>query len=388
MKILSIISKSIKEQLRSFWILLLTLSMGPFFIFVYYLIIETSKPVYNIVFVSEDLGIQSNGEYIFHGEELYNTMYCNRSVKIPLPFRVSRADNFKSAESLLKERKADAVVYVDSTFSMKTEILRSGRSDEVPEVTLSGNLTDMKYLMSAVWAGEVVNNYLLAATGTKRIVKITEIPVGNSGVISDFDIVVPGLLILAVIMLMFTASIAFVSEVENKTIMRLKMSRLKVSEYITGITIVQLAIGLIAVMLTLATAVALGFRYTGSIGSILVIASLTSLSVIAFGLVIAAVTKSSNEVLVVGNFPMFLFMFFSGAAFPLKGEAWFTIAGYPVNLQSLMSPAHAISALNKSLLLNLPFNSLFPEIIAILILTALYFIAGGLIFNARHLKSV
>jgi len=31
-------------------------------------------------------------------------------------------------------------------------------------------------------------------------------------------------------------------------------------------------------------------------------------------------------------------MFFSGAAFPMKSEALFTVAGYPINIQGLMTP--------------------------------------------------
>ena len=103
------------------------------------------------------------------------------------------------------------------------------------------------------------------------------------------------------------------------------------------------------------------------------IASLTSLSIIAFSLIIAAITKSANEVLVVGNFPMFLFMFFTGAAFPLKSEALFSIAGYPINIQGLMTPTHAISALNKTLIMNMDLSSIIPEIISIIVLTLIYF---------------
>ena len=57
MKLISIIKKSLKEQIRSYWVLLLTLSMGPFFIFVYYLIIETWNPAYRILVVNNDEGI-------------------------------------------------------------------------------------------------------------------------------------------------------------------------------------------------------------------------------------------------------------------------------------------------------------------------------------------
>ena len=61
--------------------------------------------------------------------------------------------------------------------------------------------------------------------------------------------IVPGILIVSLIMLMFTASIAFVSEVENKTIMRLKLSKLNVLEFLTGISFVQLLVGVVSVIL-------------------------------------------------------------------------------------------------------------------------------------------
>ena len=215
---------------------------------------------------------------------------------------------------------------------------------------------------------------------------LKETALGTSATASSFDMIVPGILIVSLIMLMFTASIAFVSEVENKTIMRLKLSKLNVFEFLAGISSVQLLVGIISVLLTLLTAIMLGFKYEGSMMIMIIIASLTSLSIIAFSLIIAAITKTANEVLVVGNFPMFLFMFFTGAAFPLKSDALFTIAGYPINIQGLMTPTHAISALNKTLIMNMDISSIIPEIISIIVLTMLYFLIGGIIFKQRHLK--
>ena len=203
---------------------------------------------------------------------------------------------------------------------------------------------------------------------------------------NDFQMMVPGLLIVSLIMLMFTASIAFVSEVENKTIMRLKLSKITTLQFLAGNTIVQLILGVTSVILTLVIALMLGYQYSGSLLIMILIAGLTSLSIIAFSLIIAALTKTAGEVLVVGNFPMFLFMFFTGAAFPLKSAALFTIAGYPVNLQGLMTPTHAISALNKTLTMDMSFGSIIPEITAICILTLIYFIVGAIIFKKRHLK--
>ena len=197
---------------------------------------------------------------------------------------------------------------------------------------------------------------------------------------------VPGILIVSLIMLMFTASIACVSEVEHKTIMRLKLSTLKAFEFLCGIGLVQFMIGIASVLLTLVTAMFLGFQYQGSLFLMLTIAGITCLSIISFSLIIAAITKSANEVLVVGNFPMFLFMFFTGAAFPIKSDALFAIAGYPISIQGFLSPTHAISALNKIFVMNMNIASIVPEIISILVLTLLYFTIGAYVYNQRHLK--
>jgi ABC-2 type transport system permease protein len=386
MKIISIITKSLKEQIRSYWVLLLTLSMGPFFIFVYFLIVETSKPQYTVLIANNDIGVLTNGQKINHGNYLIGYFKSLNADKIAIPFTVSVATDKLSGIESLKNKKAHALIIVDSSFSLAIDKRRLNDSVAVPKVEFIGDLSNTNYLVSAVWANEILNQYTLIATHNKRIIEVRETALGTSATMSSFDMIVPGILIVSLIMLMFTASIAFVSEVENKTIIRLKLSKLTAFEFLGGNSIVQLLVGITSVLLTLFTAILLGFHYTGSILIMIFIASLTSLSIIAFSLIIAAITKSANEVLVVGNFPMFLFMFFTGAAFPLKSEALFSIAGYPINIQGLMTPTHAISALNKTLIMNMDLSSIVPEIISIIVLTLIYFMVGGIIFKQRHLK--
>lgn len=52
----------------------------------------------------------------------------------------------------------------------------------------------------------------------------------------------------------------------------------------------------------------------------------------------------------------------------------------------IRTPTHAISALNKTLIMNMDVLSIIPEIISIIVLTILYFLIGGIIFKQRHLK--
>lgn len=388
MKTLNIIIKSLKEQLRSFWVLLLTLSMGPFFIFIYYLITETSKPQYDIHIVNYDTGAISDGQEVNHGE-MIASFFSNSNLDVnAVPFKVTASKDKETAIEKVKKGEIDALIVIDHEFSQSLEKQRLKDMSSEAGVEFIGDLTKTNYLISAVWANEVLNEYTLMATNNKRIINVKETALGSSGSMSDFQMMVPGLLIVSLIMLMFTASIAFVSEVENKTIIRLKLSKLTTLQFLAGNTIVQLMVGVFSVILTLIIALMLGYNYSGSLFIMVLVAGLTSLSIIAFSLIIAAVTKTAGEVLVVGNFPMFLFMFFTGAAFPLKSEPWFTVAGYPVSLQGLMTPTHAISALNKTLTMDMGFGSIIPEITAILILTVIYFIIGAIIFKRRHLKLV
>ena len=386
MKISGVIVKSFREQFRSFWVLLLSLSMGPFFIFIYFLIMESSKPQYNILVVNGDSGLFEKGQHINYGKDLLH-YFSTANLDIgSTPFVTTVIADRNTGMEKLKNKRADALIIIPGSFTKSLDARKHYDSLALTRIEFMGDLTSANYLISAVWANEMINAFALLTTNSKRIVEVNETALGISASISSFDMIVPGILIVSLIMLMFTASIAFVAEVENKTIMRLKLSRLSTLEFLGGIGLVQMMVGIFSVVLTLFMAILLGFQYQGSLILMLIVAGLTSLSIISFSLIIAAVTKSANEVLVVGNFPMFLFMFFTGAAFPLKSDALFTVAGYPVTIQGLMTPTHAISALNKTLVMNMDLKSILPEITAIIVLTIIYFIVGAIIFKRRHLS--
>jgi ABC-2 type transport system permease protein len=388
MKLIGVIIKSLKEQVRSLWVLLLTLSMGPLFIFIYFLITESSKPQYKILLLNKDAGVTVEGKMVNHGNLLTSFVHHPSLDSLKIPFTLEEISDRDKGVEMLQNNKADALIILHPSFSSSIALFGQQNAPDSPVVEFVGDLSKTGYLISAVWANEIIHEFALRLTNTKRVVNVKETPLGTSGKISEFDMLVPGILILSLIMLMFTASIAFVTEVEHKTILRLKLSNVTAAEFLGGVSFVQLLVGIASLLVTLLTAVLLGFQYAGSLLVMIMIAGLTSLSIIAFSLIIAAATKSANEVLVVGNFPMFLFMFFTGAAFPMKSEPLFTLAGYPINLQGLMTPTHAISALNKTLVMDMGLKTILPEIIVILILTAIYFFIGAVFFRHRHLKLV
>jgi ABC-2 type transport system permease protein len=384
MKLKSVIRKSIKEQRRQFWIFFLTVSMAPFFVVVYYLINESSQPQYDLLVLNQDRGLDVAEWH--YGELLIEELGKIDTASLDLPLTITAVDDKAQAIQKLKNKKADALIILPEGFSQAVHGLIQGEGESSVLIELVGDLTHIDYMVSAVWMEELINEYITQATQIPRPVRISETSLGVSGERDEFDLYVPGILILSIIMLMFPASIALVTEVEHKTIVRLKLSQVGTLEFLTGVSIVQVFIGIISVGLTLLVAVALGFDLSGSIPLFVALVILTSLSIIAFSLIVAAYTRTVNEVLVVGNFPLFLFMFFTGAAFPVQGVVLFSVAGYPITLQGLMSPTHAISGVNKVLILNMGWKDILPEMVALVTLTIVYFGIGVIAFRRRHMR--
>ncbi|MFH1852334.1 MAG: ABC transporter permease [Candidatus Neomarinimicrobiota bacterium] len=386
MKFWSVIKKNFREQARSFWILVLTVTMAPFFVFVYYLINEAWQPRYDLLFVNRDAGCEVAGQVVNHGQGLIAMTEALENDTLAMPVTVGRATDRNTALELLRNKQADALVMIPENFSIALEQLMQTGSGPRSNLELVGDLTDMNYMVTAIWAGEAFNRYLAKVSPVTMPVGIIETSLGVSGEIDEFDQWIPGLLILSIVMLMFTATIAIVTEVENGTIIRLKLSRIGVLNFLGGMTVVQVIVGLLSILLTLAAAVLMGFDYSGSLGALLVIALLTSVSMIAFSLILAAGTKTVNEVLIVGNFPLFLFMFFTGAAFPLEGKTLFTVAGYAITAQGIMSPTHAVNAAKKVLIMGAGLGDVLPELTTLVVLIVCYWVLGAGLFYRRHMR--
>jgi ABC-2 type transport system permease protein len=382
MKFIAVIYKSLVEQFRSFWLLVLTVITAPFFVLVYNLINESYKPSYDIVLVNEDKGTQVVSTGIINlGDSL--TAYIGRSLKTGFTFL--KAGSRSEAEKKINNKKADVVIVVPANFS---SIMLGGErtSEALPELEFIGNLTDINYIIGAIGIYDGISIFFSAYLKTEPQFIMKETPIGASGSLSDFDLAVPGLLVFSIVMLMLSASSAFVAEVENRTIQRLKLSRLRTAEFLGGVSVVQLLVGILSILLTLVAAFSLGFHFEGNWLAFLIVAVLTCISIIAFSLIIAAFTRTVTQVLVVGNFPLFLFMFFTGAMFPVNAPEWFRIGDYGVSITGLMSPSHAVSALYDLLIMKKQLPELWPQLLCLIVISVVYFIIGVWFFNRRHMR--
>lgn len=376
-----IFTKGIREQLRDYWILVMILVMAPLFIAIYFLMSNPGMLTYDVVLVNQDRGIM--------GENLVNTLMLSEAEDEVPGLSYERVTDRETAINMLKRGDADVVVVIPEEFSMALELKRdSGQISSIGVLELVGNITSMEYIVAAVWTEELINDFIMESVGMLYPLSWEETALGHSGERSEFELYVPGLLILSIIMIIFSASAAIVREAETRTLERLKISRLSALEFLGGISLVQIIIAFLSLVFALLTAMGLGYTLVpGSLVFILLISFLTALSMISFSLIVAAMCRSIKEVAIIGTFPLFLLMFFTGAAFPISGGKLFSVGGKDFMLNHILSPTWAIEALNKVLVSGLELREVIPEMVAILVLTILYGFLGTWAFKKRHMRA-
>ena len=381
MKLLAVIRKSLTEQLRQFWILLLTISMAPFFVGIFYLIYKSSSLNLKVSVVNLDRRTVPAGTADY-SLELMKYLQTVQNDTIPVTFL--EAPDRQAAAEQVRTRKTNAMILIPAGFSDSIRLKQAGGNVRVP-FEMSGNLTETNYMVSAILGITYVAGFINSATGAREPYHFVETPAGISSKLNDFTIAVPGLLILATIMLMFSGAIAFVAEPEKKTMLRLKLSKVTPLTFLTGVSIIQIVVGLVSVLLTLGTAYLFEFEFSGGFWPFLLVCVLTCLSVVGFSLILAGATRSVNEVLVVGNFPMFLFMFFSGTVFPMSGATLFTFGGYHFTVPGLMSTFHGTEALKQIIIYQAGLADIWPQLVSLGGLTILYFVVGYWLYRRRHM---
>ena len=114
MKTLSIIIKSLKEQIRSIWLLLLLLAMGPFFVLIYSLITDSNETNYKLIVINQDQGAVVDGRQLNYGADLLDYYRMAKQMLSTIPFEVEELSDREEGESRVKNTKADALIIVGS----------------------------------------------------------------------------------------------------------------------------------------------------------------------------------------------------------------------------------------------------------------------------------
>jgi ABC-2 type transport system permease protein len=385
MKILACLRKTVLENVRDWKILVLTLSLTPFFVYLMYGYLHAAPSTYTLLVLNEDRAAAASPEAPGAAGLIAAWTLAANADGSPV-FRVRAVADAAAAEQLVRTREADLLVVIPAGFSSRLEAFRKDRGLPPPALTNRHNAANLRSTLAMAMSDYVAFLYASAVSRTPSPITLQAAPVNPAPNRSEFDLDVPALLVLAVIMVLFTAAASLIKEVDKGTMIRLALSRVTTAELLAAVTIAQVLIGIAAVLLSYGAAVSVGYRAQGSLAATLAVASLATVSVVAISVVVAAFMKTVFELLTVGCFPFFVLMFFSDAMVPLPKIPMFHVAGHVVNASDVLPTSLAVRALNRILNDGETLSGVWFEMAGIALLTAAYFAAGIVLFRRRHLR--
>lgn len=386
MRLWLVFQKTWREMLRDPWVLGLSLAFAPFFVMLYWLFTQGGSTSYTVLIINQDRGaLRADGSRLEAGAEAIRAIAGLTYADGKPLLKARQVIDPAQAEALLRERAGVAYVQFPPDFSQV--ILARRAADPASAVVFGGDLTNPYYLVGANLALTAIDQYVTQASGQKPLFGYQEAPLGASAARTEFEIYVPGILVLAVILMIFPAAMILAREIENGALRRLQATPLTAFDLLGGVTLALVCVGVISVLLTFASAQALGFRSQGPLWIAGLVGVAASLSIVALGMIVACFARTVSQAFVIANFPLGLLMFFSGAIFPIPRVTLFTLAGHPFGLYDVLPVTHAVAALNKVLTLGASLGEIGYEMGMLLGLSALYFAVSVWVFQRKHLRA-
>ncbi|OIP36303.1 MAG: hypothetical protein AUK47_15300 [Deltaproteobacteria bacterium CG2_30_63_29] len=383
MKALAVFKKAVLEQARDWLSLSLALSTAPFFVLLYWSFTGGGSTTYTILLMNMDRPVELAGETISAGEGVVEAMesvkYSSGQPMLKLVVITDRDEALRQLEN----RDANALVILPPEL---TEGLLSGGVTR-PEITLVGDLSNPGYAVAAIFSGASLDAYVQAMTGTPPAYELNEVALGGSADRTEFETYVPGLLIIAVMMLIFSVAMAVARDIETGTLQRLQLTRMTAFDYLVGVSAAQVLVGIGALLFTFFVAWAIGFRSVGPLWAAIAIGVVTAFALVGIGLIIACFSKTVIKAFLVANAPFLLLMFFSGAIYPIPKLGLFSVAGHSIGMWDFLPPTHAVVALNKVLSLGAGFGDVLYELSFLLVLSLVYFATGVVLFRRTQLSA-
>ena len=389
MRIISLFKKTLIENIRDWKILIITLTFAPLFVLLMYFYVgETSQSSYRVIVINRDAGASAIDSGDFNaGSDLISEMMSVEDSEGRRILDVRQELDMTTAQKQLMNNTVDLVVDIPEHFSSILLNFSEGIQSDPVIVKTYGDPTKANTIMAAVWSDMITYEYATAAAGMKSPLEIQVNTVSGKQTLNEFEIYVPALLGLALMMLMFTAAASIIKEKDKGTIIRLRLSNMRTFEWLLAVTLVQVILGMLALVVTYITAVVLGYKTSGSLPAMLLVGFLSSLSIIAISLIVAAYLRTIFDLMTIGCFPFFILMFFSGGMFPLPPLQLFTMGGRTININDMLPTTHAINAMSRILNYGASLGEVGFELAAIIALTILFFALGVWVFTRRHMRA-
>jgi ABC-2 type transport system permease protein len=376
MRTLAYLRKTFIENLREWKILVLALVFAPGFVFIMYGYFGAATQAYGLLVLDRDGAPESRGLIVAWQQ-------ARHADGTPV-FTVTEVADLESARERVKNRDADLLVEIPAGFSRGLLEFKTQRSREPAPLVNHVDERNLRGSMAMAYSDYLAYTYAVDVTDVSLPLSVSVRGAGRAGTQREFDMYVPALLVLAIIMVLFTAAASLIKEVDKGTMTRLMLSRLRTGELLAAVTINQVLIGTAALTLAYGAALVCGYDGQGSLGAVLVVGILTTVAVVAIAVMTAAFLRTIFELLTVGCFPFFLLMFFSECMFPLPRIRVAEVLGHAVYANDILPTTLCVRAFNRIMNQGAGLMDLGFELGAILTLTVIYFAGGAFLFRRRH----
>jgi len=342
-KTLAIARKSLRQQSRDSLGLALTVLMAPLFVLLYWVLLEDGQRIETVCL--------ETGPEVADAVAEFAPRLTITSCPDPDALLVVRAPGLVDAGSV------------------STPI----------SVTVIGDASQPGFLLASQAAHLAIDAYVQRSRGVVPATVLQIEPVGQSAERTPFELYVPNLLVFAMIMLVFSSAMVTAREVERGTLERLRLTRMRPSEWLAGTALAQALLGTGSVALTFIVAMLLGFDARLAMLPVAAgIALLTGVACIGIGTIVASVARTVAQAFAIASFFMFLLLLFSGVVFPIPELA----------LLEALPTVHGARALHETLVLDAGPRDVLDDVGALAGLSAAFFLFGGWRFSRLHRRFV
>lgn len=375
MKTLSLVSKSVKEQVREPLMLGVTVTFGAVFMAIFGLAFGEGYSTYRVAIENLDADGPAGVELV----ERLEAMTYDDGARL---FIVERSASLEGLKERLQRRDLYAAVSIPAGFS---RALRGAG----PPVTLSvkGDPANTGFGLVRMMLQSALDDVLTERGGAAppAALETTFIETNVKGG-GEFTYLAPGLMLMAIFLLLIQCSMVIVREAQSGTMLRLRLSRMRVWEFLLGVSLSQVLFAAAMLPLMYGMARLVGFQGTGELGTAFLVGLFASGTAVAFGLVNAAISRTVVQAFLWGNLMTVPVVFLSGAFFPIPERVLFSVGGYAVNLMDWLPSSPAVTAMNKVLIYGAGLGEVAPELFKMTLMSALLFAFGVALFSRTHLR--
>lgn len=374
--ILKIINKSIIEQLRSPVVVILSLITAPLFVMLYAVFFPSDYQTYNVIIMNKDIQGRELLEHISNwSPNREDPIICIQEVK-------SREEGVER----IKNGNGDLLLIIPEGYTESLQKVYRGELKQAKSFEFTGDLSDPIYSVAVIMAYSAIDSFAVEKVGIVSPLTMTENAIGRSDSLNELDLYIPGLLIFSLIILIFQVAMSLSGLVEGGILKRLRLTKVSTFEILFGYSASIIIFGVLAFFLTLLTARLFGSTLSGNWFLVIIIAFLTALAITGSGMIISAFSPTVSGAFIMANFPLMLFMFFSGSIFPMDKVEIFRFGTTVIGLFDILPTTHAVNALHQVLILQGSFYDIFYEIISLIVLTLFYVFIGVRMYYKKHIS--